>query len=102
MSALNAIAPAKLMRLLGTSKCPVLIDVRMAEEAGTRLFPAAISRNGADVSVWGKDYAGQEVIVICHNGQAASPGVAAWLRHHGADAQILEGGVLGWQGKSCL
>ena len=96
MSTLNAIAPAKLMRLLGTPKCPVLIDVRTAEEAGDRLFSAAITRNGADVSLWGKDYAGREVVVICHNGRAASPGVAAWLRHHGADAQILDGGVLGW------
>jgi rhodanese-related sulfurtransferase len=81
MSALNAIAPAKLMRLLGTPKCPVLIDVRMAEERG-RLFPAAIGLNGADVAQWGKNTPGKTV-VICRNGQAISPGVAAWLRHHG-------------------
>lgn len=97
MSALNAIAPAKLMRLLGTPKCPVLIDVRMSEEADGWLFPAAIGLNGADVAQSGRNYAGQEVIVICRNGQAVSPGVAAWLRHHRADAQILEGGVVGWQ-----
>lgn len=97
MSALNAIAPAKIMRLLGTPKCPTLIDVRMPDEIEGQLFPAAISLQGADVAAWGAAYAGKEVIVICRNGQAVSPGVAAWLRHYGADAQILEDGILGWQ-----
>ncbi|RVU03314.1 sulfurtransferase [Novosphingobium umbonatum] len=97
MSALNAISPAKLLRLVGTPKCPVLIDVRMPEEVEGRLFPAAILRDGISVSSWGPAYAEREVVVICRNGQAASPGVAAWLRHHGVDAQILEGGVLAWQ-----
>lgn len=97
MSALNAINAARLMRLVGTPKCPVLIDVRMPDEAEGLLFPGAILLNGAEVSAWGKDYAGRDVVVVCRNGQAVSPGVAAWLRHHGADAQILEGGVIAWQ-----
>ncbi|WP_068092908.1 chromate resistance protein ChrB domain-containing protein [Novosphingobium rosa] len=96
MPALNAISPVKLMRLVGTPKCPVLIDVRMPDETEGRLFPGAILRHGAEVSAWGQDYAGLEVVVICRNGQAVSPGVAAWLRYHGADAQILEGGVIEW------
>jgi rhodanese-related sulfurtransferase len=82
---------------LGTPKCPTLIDVRMPDEIEGQLFPAAISLQGADVAAWGAAYAGKEVIVICRNGQAVSPGVAAWLRHYGADAQILEDGILGWQ-----
>lgn len=97
MAALNAISPAKLMRLIGTPRCPVLLDLRMPEETGGSLFPAAIFRNGAEVADWGAAYAGRKLVVICHNGRAISPGVAAWLRHHGADAQILEGGMVDWQ-----
>lgn len=37
------------------------------------------------------------MVVICHNCRAISPDVAAWLRHHGADAQILEDGMVGRQ-----
>lgn len=97
MSQLNAIAPDKLMRLLGTPRCPAIVDVRAAEEADGRLFPAAVLRDGAAVSNWGSEFACGEVVVVCGNGRAISPGVAAWLRHLGADAQILEDGFAGWQ-----
>lgn len=97
MSALNAIAADKLMRLIGTPKCPAIIDVRAPEESRDRLFPAAISRSGALVDDWGPFFANREVVVVCRNGRTVSPGVAAWLRHHGADAQILEDGLDGWQ-----
>lgn len=97
MSALNAITPDKLMRLVGTPKCPVLIDVRMPDEIEGGLFPSAILRDGASVGSWGGELAGREVVVICRNGRAVSPGVAAWLRYHEADAQILEEGMMGWQ-----
>lgn len=97
MSALNAITPEKLMRLVGTPKCPMLIDVRMPDEFEGELIPGAILRDGASVGTWGGALAGREVVVICRNGRAVSPGVAAWLRHHKADAQILEEGMMGWQ-----
>ncbi|WP_343617271.1 chromate resistance protein ChrB domain-containing protein [Novosphingobium sp.] len=97
MSALNAIAPTKLMRLVGTPGCPVLIDVRSPQETAASLFPGAVLRDGAEVTTWAPGLSGREVVVICHNGRAISPGVAAWLRHHGADAQVLEGGMVGWQ-----
>lgn len=96
MSALNAIAPDKLMRLIGTPRCPIVIDVRASEEGRGRLFPAATLRDGALVGEWGAELAGRAVVVVCGNGRAISPGVAAWLRHHGADAQILEDGFAGW------
>jgi len=36
------------------------------------------------------------VVVICQKGLKLSQGVAAWLRHHGALAEALGGGFLGW------
>ena len=35
-------------------------------------------------------------IVVCQKGQKLSEGVAAWLRHAGGEADVLEGGFLAW------
>ena len=42
MSSVNSIASEKLVRLIGTPKCPALVDVRADEEfsADPRLVPA--------------------------------------------------------------
>jgi rhodanese-related sulfurtransferase len=45
----------------------------MPDEAEGLLFPGAVLLNGAEVSAWGKDYAGRDVVVVCRNGQAVSP-----------------------------
>ena len=36
-------------------------------------------------------------IVVCQKGQKLSQGAAAWLRHHGIDAETLEGGFEAWK-----
>jgi len=98
MSAINCISPNKLARLIGTSACPVLIDVRLDEDFDTdpHLIPSAHRRSHETVADWSTSFAGQRVVVICQRGQKLSEGVAAWLRHAGASAEVLEGGSAAW------
>lgn len=98
MSAFNSISPDKLARLMGTPACPVLIDVRIDEDfkADPHLIPSAMRRNYEQVPEWASAFAGQTVVAICKSGQKLSEGVAAWLRHAGASANILEGGIEAW------
>jgi rhodanese-related sulfurtransferase len=88
MPSINAISSDKLSRLVGTSSCPALIDVRPAGD----LVPGSLRRDPDSVESWG----GPAAIVICGDGAEASPAAAAWLRHAGSKAEILEGGVRAW------
>ena len=98
MSSINTISPEKFARLLGTPKCPALIDVRSDEDfAGERrLIPGAIRRDHALVADWAPDFSGRSTVVVCQRGRKLSQGVAAWLRHAGSSADILEGGHEAW------
>lgn len=98
MSAMNAITPDKLARLIGVPHGPAIIDIQTHDDfaADPRLVPGAVRRSHADVADWAHAYAGQSVVVVCQKGQKLSEGVAAWLRHEGIAAQSLEGGALGW------
>ena len=98
MSSINSISSDKLARLIGTPKCPVLLDVRSDENfsADPRLIPCATRRNHTTVADWAPQFAGGTVVVICRHGHESSQGVAAWLRHAGASADILEGGHQAW------
>jgi rhodanese-related sulfurtransferase len=99
MSAIYSIAPDKLSRLIGTAACPVLVDVRTGEdfEADPNFIPGAVRRSHADVAEWAPSLSGQTVVVICKKGQKFSEGVAAWLRHAGASANVLDGGIEAWR-----
>jgi rhodanese-related sulfurtransferase len=98
MPSINTISSDKLARLIGSPRGPALLDVRTEEdfEADARLIPGALRRDHATVSAWAPRYAGQSAIVICRKGQTLSQGVAAWLRHAGASADVLEGGIEAW------
>ncbi len=98
MSAIYSMAPNKLSRLIGTAACPVLVDVRIDEdfEADPNFVPGTVRRSHADVAEWAPSLSGQTVVVICKKGQKLSEGVAAWLRHAGASANVLEGGIEAW------
>ncbi len=98
MSAIYSIAPDKLFRLIGTPACPVLVDVRIDEDFETdpNLIPGSVRRNHADVAEWAPSLSGQTVVAICRSGQKLSEGVAAWLRHADASANILDGGTEAW------
>ena len=97
----NAIARDKLARLVGRPDCPVIIDVRTDEDFALdpRLVPGAVRRPHRDVADWAPGLAaGRPAIVVCRKGMKLSQGVAAWLRHEGVPADVLEGGALDWAG----
>ena len=94
MPAFNAISPDKLIRLIGTSACPAIIDVRPDAQ---ELLPASSLRPPANVSEWASALAGKQAVVACVHGQERSAGVAALLRSEGSDAEILEGGFEAWR-----
>ena len=93
MSALNAISPDKLFRLIGTPGCPAILDVREPSQA---LVPASRPVAADDIESWAADIDGPAV-VLCHHGQSRSAGVAALLRTRGVQAEILEGGFDAWK-----
>ena len=98
MSSFNTISAEKLARLIGTPKCPVLVDVRTDEDFASdpRLVPGSIRRPFAQVADWAHELAGRAAIVVCQKGLKLSHGAAAWLRHAGIPADSLEGGALSW------
>ncbi|MBP1859425.1 chromate resistance protein ChrB domain-containing protein [Rhizobium herbae] len=98
MASYNSISVEKLARLAGTPKGPVVIDVRDDEDfaALPSLLPASTRRPYASASQWAAEYRGLWVVVVCQKGKKLSEGVAAWLRHAGAQAESLEGGVEAW------
>ncbi len=98
MPTLNAIAADRLMRLVGTAHCPFLVDVRddTAFTADQRLIPGAVRRSADTVSEWGSGLGRASAVIICDDGGAASQGVAAWLRHEGIAAEVLESGFRAW------
>ena len=98
MPALNIIAADKLFRLLGTPKCPALIDVRTDDDFATdpQLIPGAVRRDFCGVAGWASEFVGRSAIVICQQGMKLSHGVAAWLRHASISAEALDGGAMAW------
>jgi rhodanese-related sulfurtransferase len=99
MAAPNTISIDKLVRLIGTPKCPLLVDVRpqTAFEADPHLIPSAIHRSFDKLEGRAEAYVGQSAVVICQNGGSLSQGAAALLRNHGVPAEALEGGVEAWK-----
>src|SRR5438552_7327224 len=99
MSAPTTISSDKLVRLIGTAKTPVLIDVRTEEDfaADQRLIPGAVRRDHQQAADWGKEFSGCSAIVVCLRGQKLAQGTAAWLRHLDVPAESLEGGIEGWK-----
>jgi len=92
MPTVNAISPEKLARLVGTPACPPLIDLRPSGD----LIPGSRRRSTDDVERWVVDLNASSAILICRDGVESSPGVAAWLRHAGVRAELLEGGAEAW------
>ena len=96
----NTISVDKLARLIGRPDCPAIIDVCTDEDFALdpRLIPGAVRRPFDAVSAWSPDFArsGRSAVVICQKGLKLSQGVAAWLRHEGIPADLLEGGALAW------
>jgi rhodanese-related sulfurtransferase len=90
---------ADMVRLIGTARAPVVIDVRSDGDFASdpRLIPGSIRRDIRAISDWGKAFRGRGVVVICKKGLDLSQAVAARLRDEGIQAGHLAGGFEGWQ-----
>ena len=99
MPTFASIAPDKLARLVGTPRAPIVFDVRENEalELDPRLIPASLHLPYATAEDWAKAYRGKSVAVTCQRGKKLAEGAAAWLRHYGADAEVVEGGFEAWR-----
>ena len=99
MPAPNTISIEKLLRLIGTPKCPTLIDVRAEDEfdADPHLIPSSRHRTFEKLEISSEIPVGHPAAVICQEGASLSQGVAAWLRERGIPAEVLEGGFQGWK-----
>jgi rhodanese-related sulfurtransferase len=104
MAAPDAITADKLAKLIGTPRCPTLLDVRpeAARASDRRLIPAARPLDGAeitrDVLQTLKAAVTGPIVVVCAEGHRRSQGVAALLRSAGIAAEYLEGGYAAWVG----
>lgn len=98
MTSPNAISVDKLARMIGRPDTPVLIDVRTPEDfaADPRLIPGAQRRAAGTAADWAPAHRGTVATVVCQHGAKLSEGAAAWLRHCGARAEVLEGGWQAW------
>lgn len=94
----TSITPQQLARRIGLPDAPVILDVRTAEDAAAdpRLLPASLRRDHRDAPAWADGFRGQRVVAVCQRGLKLSEGAAAWLRHAGAEAEVLEGGFAAW------
>jgi rhodanese-related sulfurtransferase len=99
MSSLNSISVGQLERLVGTPKCPLLLDVRIDDDFARdpRFIPTSERRSHRTIGEWAPSVAKRPVVVICQRGEKLSHGTAAWLRHEGLAAENLEGGFEAWQ-----
>ena len=98
----DAITCEKLAKLIGTPRCPALLDVRLedARASDPRLVPGARPVAETDIAPhavggFAKSLPGA-VVVICAEGHRRSQGIAAWLRSAGLGAEYLEGGHAAW------
>lgn len=102
MPAPDAISTDKLAKLIGTPRCPTLLDVRTiaARAADPRLVPAAQPLDEEEITpdALSRLSVGLDgpVVVICAEGHRRSQGVAALLRSAGVASEFLEGGQAAW------
>jgi len=99
MPSTTLITTSQLSRLIGLPQSPAIVDVRTDDDyrVDPRLLPGSLRRDYRAVTQWASDYRDRSVVVLCQRGQKLSEGTAAWLRHEGISAEVLEGGFEGWK-----
>jgi rhodanese-related sulfurtransferase len=97
MPQFGQITPAQAIRLIGLPDAPAILDVRTPEDIAALpcLIPTARLITHTAIATL-TDLPGR-AIVVCTKGRKLSEGAAAWLRTLGWQAEVLEGGTLGWQ-----
>jgi len=97
----RTISTHQLISLLGTDRCPLVIDVRREEAfavAPTRIA-GALWRNHMKAAEWLPQLpAGRAIVVYCTHGHNVSEIALARLAALGADASMLEGGIEAFTG----
>ncbi|MEO5325746.1 chromate resistance protein [Mesorhizobium sp. CC13] len=93
------ISSENLIRLMGTDRCPLIVDVRreaVFAAAPTRIA-GALWRNHMKVDEWLPQLPRHSTIVVyCAHGHNVSEIALARLLAAGADAVMLEGGIDAW------
>ena len=99
MAAPNAITPRQLLRLIGTSSAPVLIDIRTDEDFDDdpRIVPGSVRHRHDDIAGLRGLIGDKSGIIICQKGKKLSQGIVSWLRGDGVSAEYLEGGHFAWR-----
>ena len=94
MPAPNTISIEKLVRLVGTPKCPTLIDVRAEDEfdADPHLIPSSRHYTFEKLGVSSEVPGSQPAVVICQEGTSLSQGRCGVAPRQGCSS----GGVGGW------
>ncbi|MDU8944367.1 rhodanese-like domain-containing protein [Ovoidimarina sediminis] len=93
------LSPTTLLPLIGTPRCPTLVDVCTAEDFALDpvLIPGAFRHPFDRPGDLAAGLPAGPVVVICQKGLKLSHGTAAWLRSEGIDARALEGGMVAWR-----
>ena len=99
MPAPNSITPKQLLRLIGTPRAPVLIDVCLDEDFkdDPYLIPGSIRHAARDFQGVLDLIGEHSAVIICQKGKKLSQGLVSWLRSEGCNAEYLEGGMYGWR-----
>lgn len=102
MPAHTSVSITELSRTIGTSRAPVIIDVRndAALAADQRLIPGA--QRGDPAAIMSRAGTRRDIVLACAHGRSLSQGLAARLRHDGFAARHLEGGFEAWKSKGEL
>ncbi len=99
MPAPDAYAPEQVMKLVGTPRAPLILDVRDDGDvaADPRCLPGATMLGDGDPVAALAGAPVQAVAVVCQRGAKRAQAAAALLRAEGHGAQYIEGGFAGWR-----
>ena len=95
----NIVAVSALYQLIGTDKCPTILDVRISDDFDDdpRIIPGAMKRDFDSINALADEFSGDQLVIYCQKGLKISQGTAALLRDKGVQATILEGGHFAWR-----
>lgn len=79
----NSVSISQLTRLIGTAYCPIILDVRTAEDFNDdpRKIPCAIKRDFEKIDNLAEEFKGHNLVIYCQKGLKISQGTAAFLRN---------------------
>ncbi|WBU62281.1 sulfurtransferase/chromate resistance protein [Paracoccus albus] len=103
MPAPDAITADKLSKLIGTSRCPIILDSQreVVRAKDPFLVPGANALSDEEMTPERLksliERMSGPVVTVCAEGHARSQGLAALLRSRGIAAEYLEGGFAAWR-----